>query len=245
MAGKKRAAGGGRPTPGKRTPKSPAARSKATRPARSPRPVAEPAAPALPTEPFRLGAIPGATPGTWIDTWRTRYPATPIELVPLEVATQLDALRDGSVDAALVRLPIERDGLHVIALYDEQPVVVVEAESHLAAAETLAVTDLEGEVLIVPGDDVLGARAAGTRSPDFDTIDSTRDAIATVAAGVGIVIVPMSLARTHHRKDVTHRVLTDGPVSTVALAWRAEATTPTIDAFVGVVRGRTAASSRG
>ena len=87
--------------------------------------------------------------------------------------------------------------------------------------------------------DVPGAVAASFAPPD-----DTEQAIAIVAAGVGVVIVPMSLARLHHRKDADHRPLRDGPVSTVALAWPAERTTPAVEAFVGIVRGRTANSSR-
>jgi DNA-binding transcriptional LysR family regulator len=65
-----------------------------------------------------------------------------------------------------------------------------------------------------------------------------------VAAGVGIVVVPMSLARLHHRKDAEHRTLTDGPSSTVALVWPADDPSALVDAFIGIVRGRTANSSR-
>ena len=46
-----------------------------------------------------------------------------------------------------------------------------------------------------------------------------QEAIETVAAGTGIVIVPMSVARLHHRKDVVHRVVTDLPPTTIALVW--------------------------
>ncbi|MEV4687115.1 LysR substrate-binding domain-containing protein [Microbacterium sp. LWH3-1.2] len=194
---------------------------------------------------FTLGAIPGATPGKWIDTWKERMPRTSLDLVPLAFAYQRQALRAGEVDAALVRLPIDKDGLHVIPLYDEVPVVVCAKDSHLTAAEELAAADLEGEVLIVPGDDVLGIRLPGTLAPRFTAPADTGEAIATVAAGVGIVVVPMSLARLHHRKDVEYRPLRDGPISTVALAWDADRTTPAVDAFVGIVRGRTANSSRG
>ncbi|MFT4212581.1 MAG: LysR family substrate-binding domain-containing protein, partial [Microbacterium sp.] len=197
-----------------------------------------------PPGPFRLGAIPGATPGTWIDRWRERMPDDPLELVPLEVAGQREALTSGAVDAAIVRLPVDRDGLHVIALYDEAPVVVFPADSHLAAADELTADDLAGEVLIVPVDDVLDLDVPGTVAPAFDPPATTPEAIATVAAGVGILIVPMSLARLHHRRDLAHRVLAGGPASTVALAWPAERTTPLVDAFVGIVRGRTANSSR-
>ncbi|MFE4725282.1 LysR substrate-binding domain-containing protein [Microbacterium sp. NPDC056736] len=193
---------------------------------------------------FTLGAIAGATPGKWIGTWNERMPRTALELVPLATDDERRALLDGDVDAALVRLPIDKDGLHVIPLYDEVPVVVCAADSHLTAADELDTADLVGEVLIVPGDDVLGIRIPGTLSPAFDPPAETADAIATVAAGVGIVVVPMSLARLHRRKDADYRPLIDGPSSTVALAWVAERSTAAVETFVGIVRGRTANSSR-
>lgn len=194
--------------------------------------------------PFRLGAVPGATPGKWISAWRDRVPGVELELVPLEVSDQRRALIDGDVDAALVRLPIDRDDLHVIALYEEIPVVVTAADSHLTAADELGLEDLAGEVVIAARDDVLGIRIPDAVEPAFAPPADTAEAIATVAAGVGVVIVPMSLARLHHRKDVEHRPLRDGPTSAVALAWVADRTTPAVDTFVGIVRGRTAHSSR-
>ncbi|WP_109211611.1 MULTISPECIES: LysR substrate-binding domain-containing protein [Microbacterium] len=217
---------------------------KPRRPQPSPGPSPVPTEPELPAT-FTLGAIPGATPGKWIDTWNERMPRTALELVAVPVADQRRALLGGEVDAALVRLPIENDGLHVIPLYEEVPVVVCARDSHLTAAEELDTADLAGEVLIVPDDDVLGIRVPGTQAPRFAPPADTADAIATVAAGVGIVVVPMSLARLHRRKDTEYRPLLDGPTSTVALAWVADRTTPAVDAFVGIVRGRTANSSRG
>lgn len=173
-------------------------------------------------------------------------PQTTLELVPLAVADQRRALRDGEIDAAIVRLPLDKEGLHVIPLYEEVPVVVCSKDSHLTAAdEELDAADLVGEVLIVPQDDVLGIHLPGTVMPQFAAPADTGEAIATVAAGVGIVVVPMSVARLHHRKDVEYRTLSGGPLSTVALAWDAERTTPAVEAFVGIVRGRTANSSRG
>lgn len=184
-------------------------------------------------------------PGKWIDRWRERMPHVPLELVPIEVANQRDSLLAGDVDAALVRLPIDAHDLHVIRLYDEIAVVVASADSALTAVDELDPQDLAGEVLIVPRDDVLGPVAApGVAQPRFDPPETTADAIATVAAGVGIVIVPMSLARLHHRRDVAHRPLRGAPSSTVALAWPADRTTPDVDTFVGIVRGRSANSSR-
>ena len=194
---------------------------------------------------FVLGAIPGATPGSWIDAWRERMPQTELELRPIAVSSQRSELLEGGLDAALVRLPIQADGLGVIRLYDEVAVVVCPADSHLTAAEDLGLDDLAGEVVIVPEDDVLRMHVPGSVAASFPPPEDTAQAIATVAAGVGIVIVPMSLARLHRRKDAAYRPLRDAPTSTVALAWPTERTTPVVEAFIGIVRGRTPNSSRG
>lgn len=191
---------------------------------------------------FRLGVVPGATPGKWIDAWKQRMPHVPVELVPMEVAAQRDALDD--LDAALVRLPLTDENLHVITLYDEVPVVVASIDSHLLAADELTIADLAGEIVMIPTDDPLGPLdIPGAVSPSFASMP-VAEAIATAATGTGILIVPMSLARLHHRKDVDRRPLVDGPTSTVALAWRRDHTTPDVETFIGIVRGRTSNSSR-
>ena len=66
-----------------------------------------------------------------------------------------------------------------------------------------------------------------------------------MAAGTGIVLVPMSVARLFHRKDVVAREVTDLPPTTVALVWLRERDDERTQAFVGVVKGRTANSTRG
>lgn len=173
-------------------------------------------------------------------------PDVPLELVPITVAGQRDALHRGDVDAAIVRLPLagDPDDVHVIRLYDEVPVVVASAESSLMAADELEPADLAGEVLVTPDDDVLGPLALPTEAPRFDPPATTADAIAIVATGVGIAVVPMSLARLHHRRDADYRPLAGGPHSRVALAWLRERDGDDVQTFVGITRGRTARSSR-
>lgn len=91
-------------------------------------------------------------------------PRTRLELVEISPASQRDQLVAGSVDAALVRLPIDKTDLHAIPLYDEVPVVVFSSDSALSVAEELTPEDLAGEVLIVPEDDVLRVTAPGTQA---------------------------------------------------------------------------------
>jgi hypothetical protein len=73
---------------------------------------------------------------------------------------------------------------------------------------------------------------------------SVHDAVELVAAGVGALVVPQSIARLHARKDVVARPVTDDETTEIAIAWLEDALTPEIEEFVGIVRGRTAASSR-
>ena len=114
-------------------PNTRSARSPKQRTARSSAPARRDEGSPAPTPgPFVLGAIPGATPGKWIDAWQERMPRNPLELRALDVAEQRDALISGGVDAALVRLPIDRSDLHVIPLYDE-----VLAAWNLAAREVI------------------------------------------------------------------------------------------------------------
>ncbi|MGW8483210.1 substrate-binding domain-containing protein [Microbacterium sp. NPDC055903] len=191
---------------------------------------------------FRLGIFEGATPGKWVDIWKRRMPHVPLELVRTD---DPDAEVVDHLDARLARLPIDEAGLHVIRLYEELPVVVAPVESHLLAADELDPADLAGEVLLSSRQDVIdGLELPGTTAPAFGVLPTTADMIATVATGVGIAVVPMSIARLHHRKDLDHRVLRGAPLSAVAFVWPRERTTADVETFVGIIRGRTANSSR-
>ncbi|MEJ7831815.1 MAG: LysR family substrate-binding domain-containing protein [Nocardioides sp.] len=189
---------------------------------------------------FRVGFVTGATPDKWARIWRERQPRTPLELVPVEESEQEAGIRSGDLQMAFVRLPIERDGLHCIPLYDEVPVVVAGHEHVVAAADEVALADLADEQLVLP-------HASGW-TPDADQLEwpamTTKDAVEVVASGTGVLIVPMSVARLHSRKDVLHRPVTDLPSTTVGLAWLIEHDDERVQTFIGIVRGRTERSSR-
>jgi DNA-binding transcriptional LysR family regulator len=190
---------------------------------------------------FRVGFVTGATPDKWARTWRERYARDPLELVPVAEEEQEDRVRAGTLDMALVRLPVSRDGLHLIPLYDELPVAVMGAEHLLTLADEVTTGDLADEQLVLPERSGWTPSAEQLAWPAM----SVRDAVEVVAGGTGVVVVPMSIARLHHRKDVTYRVVTDLPPTTVGLAWRVDNEDPWVQRFIGIVRGRTERSSRG
>ncbi|HVQ19306.1 MAG TPA: LysR family substrate-binding domain-containing protein [Actinomycetes bacterium] len=188
---------------------------------------------------FRLGFVTGATPDKWARTWRERR-REPVELVPLEQGTQTRGLHDGSLDMALVRLPIAREGLHLIPLYDEQAVVVVGKDHLVTAADEVTTHDLADEQLVLPHESGWTPEAEQLDYPPM----SLREAVEVVASGTGVLVVPMSVARLHHRRDVTFRPVTDLPTTKVGLAWLVDNEDPRIQDFIGIVRGRTERSSR-
>ncbi|MFJ9694314.1 LysR substrate-binding domain-containing protein [Kitasatospora sp. NPDC101183] len=195
---------------------------------------------------FKLAYVPGVTPGKWVGVWAERIPDVRLELVAVASTEGERTVREGGVDAGLIRLPVDKDVLSAIPLYEEATVVVFPKDHWLAAAEEVALEDLAEEVVFHPLDDTLGYTAetlpgrAAVERPQ-----TTADAIELVAANVGVLLVPQSLARLHHRKDLTYRPAPAAAQSKVALSWLEERTTDLVEEFIGIVRGRTVNSSRG
>lgn len=193
---------------------------------------------------FRLAYVPGATPAKWVRIWNERLPDIPLTLVDVPAARVAEVLREGAADAGLVRLPVDRTYFSAIPLYTETTVVVVPKDHAVAAVDEVTAEDLADEIVFHPLDDTLGWEQPPGR-PAIERPATTADAIELVAAGVGVLLVPQSLARLHHRRDLTYRPVTDVPQSSVALSWPEEATTDLVEQFIGIVRGRTVNSTRG
>ncbi|MEU0304214.1 LysR family substrate-binding domain-containing protein [Streptomyces sp. NPDC006175] len=193
---------------------------------------------------FRLAYVPGVTPTKWVRIWNERLPGTPLTLVGVSAAEAAALLRDGGADAGFVRLPVDRTDLSAIPLYTETTVVVIPKDHAAAAVEEMTAEDLAEEIVLHPLDDPLDWERPPGR-PAFERPATTEDAVELVAAGVGLLVVPQSLARLHHRKDLTYRPLTGAPESRIALSWPEEKTTDLVEEFIGIVRGRTVNSTRG
>ncbi|VTR75938.1 LysR family substrate-binding domain-containing protein [Cellulomonas hominis] len=195
---------------------------------------------------FRLLLVPGVVPASWVRTWRERVTDVPLELVHATAADAGRVLAEGGADAALLRLPVDRDVLSAIPLYVEQTVVVLPKDHLLTALDELTPADLAEETLLTPADDVVRWTDPPGEPSALPTPETTEDAVALVASGVGLLVLPQSLARLHHRKDLTYRPLADAPASQTALAWPAARDgDPLVEELIGIVRGRTVNSSRG
>ncbi|MEO8283474.1 MAG: LysR family substrate-binding domain-containing protein [Pseudarthrobacter sp.] len=176
---------------------------------------------------LRFAYVAGVTPGKWIRRWEERVLDIPLESFMSDDGAQLSVLTDGTADLSFVRLPVEREGLSVIPLYEEQPVVVAPKGHEISVFEEVALADLAQETFL-----------------DVAELGGPEMAMQVVASGAGLVILPMSVARHFNVKDTVARRLTGAPVTEIALAWPSDSTDEIIEEFIGIVRGRTAASSR-
>ena len=181
-----------------------------------------------------------------MSTWKERY-RQGIEVLPVAADGVEDALLTGRGDVAFVRLPLVQDSLAAIPLWTEESVLLVSRENELSLLEEVMPEHLQGETLITPLDDVLRwAEAPGSAFGGLPPAGA-EEGVELVAAEAGVMLVPASIARAHTRRDVVAVPATGTPTSRVALAWVPvdhEAPAAVAD-FIGIVRGRTANSSRG
>jgi DNA-binding transcriptional LysR family regulator len=173
-----------------------------------------------------IGVVAGVTPDKWLRTWRERMPEAALRIEAIADERVGTALGD-TLDMVLARLPVEgvdAAELHVIPLWDETPVVVAAKDHPVTVFDAVTLADLADEE-VYPGWD-----------------DATLD---IVAAGHGVARMPQAVLRATGRRDVVGRPITDAEPTRVGLVWRRTTEGPLVDEFIGIVRGRTANSSRG
>jgi len=171
-----------------------------------------------------VGFVPGVTLTKWRRVWAERFPRVHLEVVEVTQCDQRAAVVDGRVDLCFARLPLDTEDLHAIPLYEEVPVVVVPKDHPVSLFEAVTLADLTDEHLL-EGDD-------------------TSQSIDLVAGGAGVLLVPHSIARSHSRRDLVYRPVSDAPPTQIVLTWRQDNEGELIEEFIGIVRGRTVNSSR-
>lgn len=217
---------------------------------------------------LRVGYETGMMPGKWLRRWRERGDGLEEQqLAPGQWPQALGETADvalirlaphprGDAGPALTGLERLRETFHVVELYDEQQVVILPVDDELTLLDDVPVAELTDEWLLQDLDQLPehrpSARGRGTDEDgaprELPEIADSGAAVELVAAGVGLYVAPMSVARWHHRKDLTYRPIQDLPLVPVVLVWPKdlpEQTEAMVQDFQGIVRGRREGSSRG
>ncbi|MCW2288712.1 LysR substrate binding domain-containing protein [Leucobacter luti] len=221
-----------------------------TEPTRAPAAAVGAAGPA----PLRLGFARGIAPSTWAQRWEV-VSGNALELAPVNVAY-------GRSDTIECDVMLERTlpGLrpagsetpnptrHALRLYLESVTLVVPAEHDLAKLDAIALTELDSVPLIAhPFHPAEWPAPVPWNDPTW-TPQSVPAALELVATGAGAIMLPTLLARhlTDKRKHSLVPVtgVDDLPLTSVWATWDIDRDAADVQQLVGVLRGRTARSSR-
>ncbi|MER6910369.1 LysR substrate-binding domain-containing protein [Streptomyces sp. NPDC000594] len=160
--------------------------------------------------------------------------------VTLEVHTELltpaqeAGLLDLRLDMGVLRPPVRREGIAHRALADEPLVLAVPEEHWLRGAESVRMAQLREEDFILYRAElgsvvheavISGCLAAGFRPRRAHEVAETSTALALVAAGLGVAVLPDSI-RAARREGVVCKEIVDAPPVGLVLAWRADDASP-------------------
>ena len=159
--------------------------------------------------------------------------------VPLVQVHQTDVIRDGRADVSYIRLPADQSGLQVRGLLAEPRVAVLPAGHALAGKDTITIADLAGEHLLqdpaaVPEWRDIAAEMRTRRRGSVPVFRTVEEKLEHVAAGRGIVVLPLSTAVFYTRPGVAYSHLSDLPPNQVCLAWDATRRSPLIHDFAAI-----------
>ncbi len=174
-----------------------------------------------------------------------RHPETVIAVRRIYWHDQTRAVLDGTVDAALVHLPIDDEGLRFELLHSEPRYAVLAADHPLAGAAEVSIHDLQQDPVVLhhgaspaweafhnfdPRPDGRAAR----RGPEVTCLEEKLEVIAT---GHAISFLPASTRFWLNTQSGLASVLvTDMPPTEVGVAWSVEREDELVLDFVAVVR---------
>ncbi len=168
---------------------------------------------------FRAGVIP--TPA--ITALCELHPDLVVDVKRLEWDDQELNLLSGDVDIAYVRQPITERALRLIPLYHERRLVALRRDHPLAEADELWQRDIADERHL---------RYLQPLRPGGTPIRSVEEKLEHVAAGHGIIVLPLSATRHYTRPEVVYVPVVDAQPDQVFLAFVAHRESGLLEDFV-------------
>jgi DNA-binding transcriptional LysR family regulator len=177
--------------------------------------------------------------------FRARNPGVALTVGVLSTGAQVAALRAGQLQLGIARPPFGDETLVAEPLHEEPVVVALPSGHPLSARRTLSLRALATEPFVIfprdrrPGwyDFMLGlCRAAGFEPVVGQDAPELATAMALVAAGMGVTLVPASV-QDLRRSGVDYRPLAAPAPRTQLIALRRGGVPlPVVDRFIAVMR---------
>ena len=188
---------------------------------------------------FRLGIIYTIAPyllPQLVKKMIERVPQMPLILQENFTVRLVELLRQGELDAAIMALPFQDNGLMVQALYDEPFVVALPEHHRWAERTTIDAQELKSETMLLLGNGHCFRDQVLEVCPEMARFSTTGDGIARtfegssletirhmVASGIGITVLPRASVPDMQAKDGMLRYVpfsNPAPSRRVVIAWR-------------------------
>jgi DNA-binding transcriptional LysR family regulator len=175
--------------------------------------------------------------------FRNRFPEVALDLTNLRTSSQIKALLNESIDVGFVRLPLSHEQLMTTVIHRESFVMVLPLSHSLAGEERVHLAQLQNEKFVVYGrrwapgfhDAIVQMCTREGFSPEM--VQETGEmytAIALVAAGMGVAILPQSVVLAQAHNVVTKPLPSSAGISEIAVALRKGESASLVHSFVRV-----------
>src|SRR6266571_4020875 len=183
-------------------------------------------------------------------SFQRSFPTVPINLFDMTCGDQFRALQDGKIDLGFVGLrePIEERGLQFRPIASYETVAAVAKNNPLAKKSVINLKELKSMFFIgmseasFPGYRrwlTQTCRTVGFSPKVLQDADIGRTVIQSVAAGLGVALLPDQVKKLPH-DNVVFRPLTPTVMTESCIAWKAENRSAALKAYVHIVKERSA-----
>jgi LysR family hydrogen peroxide-inducible transcriptional activator len=182
---------------------------------------------------LKLGIFPTLAPYLLphvIPRIRKKYPELRLQLVEEKTEEIIRMLDQGRLDAGVLALPVDDQGLELLTLFDEHFVAAMPASHPLADKQSISLKDLEGEELLLLEEGHClreHALAVCDLAGAHERVDFHATSMETlrqmVAANVGVTLMPMLSVKPpiQPTENIALRKFdAPQPCRSIALVWR-------------------------
>ncbi|MGW1254424.1 LysR family transcriptional regulator [Streptomyces sp. NPDC002513] len=180
------------------------------------------------------------------EVFRDRHPDATVQIQEIQFNDPHGLLRRGELDLQVSELPAVELGIAAgPVLFREPRALMVPADHPLARRNSVSLEDLADVPLIMPGGDISKAlldlhlpthTPLGRLIPRGPSYIFWPEVPPLVAAGFGVSVVAVRAARYHDRPGVAFVPFRDAPTLDYGVLWRTAGQTPTVLAFVDILR---------
>lgn len=181
-----------------------------------------------------------------LSAFAARYPDVLLSLHSMVSHQQVDELRAGRIDVALMRPWQGQEDFETLLLKEERYVVALGKDHHLAGKAAIAIEDLRDQPFIAATRSK--ARYIDGRFRDafaergivphiVQEVDDLHAILSLVASGFGLALFPESVAAIHFEGAIYRPIVnSESPIAQLIMAWNPQARSPALDNLVAIAR---------